>query len=57
MIKDVLIVPNWSEVNLVILQNLKVVQKLLVLIIGALIAIVAITSVFLFFNKQVMLQD
>lgn len=39
------------------LQNLKVVQKLLLLIIGALIAIVAITGVFLYFHKQVMLQD
>ena len=39
------------------LQNLKVVQKLLVLIIGALIAIVAITGVFLYFHKEVMLQD
>ncbi len=40
-----------------ILQNFKVVQKLLVLIIGALISIVAITGVFLYFHKQVMLQD
>ena len=39
------------------LQNLRVVQKLLVLIIGALISIVAITGVFLYFHKQVMLQD
>jgi len=40
-----------------ILQNLKVVQKLLILIIGALISIVLITGVFLYFQKQVMLQD
>ena len=40
-----------------ILQNLKVVQKLLVLITGALIAIVVITGVFLYFQKQIMLQD
>lgn len=40
-----------------ILQNFKVVQKLLVLIIGALISIVAITGVYLYFHKQVMLED
>ncbi len=40
-----------------VLQNLKVAQKLLILIIGALISIVLITGVFLFFHKQVMLQD
>ena len=40
-----------------VLQNLKVVQKLLILIIGALISIVVITGVFLYFHKQVMLQD
>jgi len=40
-----------------VLQNLKVVQKLLVLITGALISIVVITGVFLYFHKQVMLQD
>ena len=40
-----------------VLQNLKVVQKLLILIIGALISIVLITGVFLYFHKQVMLQD
>jgi len=39
------------------LQNLKVVQKLLILIIGALISIVVITGIFLFFHKQVMLED